>query len=75
MSRPKRYERGCGNCHPELITPAAQAQIDTFTDFLRTAGPPARKGDPVQSGVLSRLEHRPDLIRFALGLDEDGHNQ
>jgi hypothetical protein len=44
--------------------------VRDFAEFLRAAGPPARKGDDIQSGPLARLEHRPDLIRYALGVDE-----
>jgi hypothetical protein len=43
--------------------------IDTFREFLRCVGPPARDGESVQAGPLARLEHRPDLIRYALGVE------
>lgn len=45
--------------------------VRDFAEFLRSVGPPAREGDPPQAGPLARLEHRPDLIRYALGVDDD----
>jgi hypothetical protein len=45
-------------------------RIDLDTaEFLRCVGPPARDGESVQAGPLARLEHRPDLIRYALGVE------
>jgi hypothetical protein len=36
--------------------------VRDFAEFLRAAGPP-------DGQALARLEHRPDLIRYALGVD------
>jgi hypothetical protein len=37
--------------------------VRDFAEFLRHAGPPDGK-------LLVRLEHRPDLIRYVLGVDD-----
>lgn len=44
--------------------------VRDFAEFLRHVGPPARLGDGVQAGPLHQLEHRPDLLRYALGVDD-----
>lgn len=48
------------------LTAHDTAAVARFRDFLRSAGPP-------DGHTLSRLEHRPDLIRYVLNLDPDGY--
>jgi hypothetical protein len=53
----------------DAVTAARIHQADAdavriFAEFLRVAGPP-------DGHTLSRLEHRPDLLRFALAVDTD----
>lgn len=54
------------------ITDADADAVRQFADFLAVAGPPARKGEPIEIGPLDRLlaADRKDLIAYALGCEE-----
>jgi hypothetical protein len=55
------------------ITDEDAAAVRQFSEFLQHAGPPARKGEPVEVAPLDRLlfAGRRDLAAYALGVDED----
>jgi hypothetical protein len=57
----------------ERITEDDADAVRQFAEFLSVAGPPAKKGEPLEVSPLNRLLHaeRFDLIAYAMGIPED----